>query len=67
GMTSGEFFFMPGKALVIATGGACRMFGFTTYSLTATGDGLAMAYRAGLPIKDLELTPNIFSLLAATW
>jgi len=30
------------------------MFGFTTYSLTATGDGLAMAYRAGLPIKDLE-------------
>ena len=30
------------------------MFGFTTYSLTATGDGLAMAYRVGLPIKDLE-------------
>ena len=47
-------FFIQGKALVIATGGACRMFGFTTYSLTATGDGLAMAYRAGLPIKDLE-------------
>jgi len=53
-LTSGEFFFVQGKALVIATGGACRMFGFTTYSLTATGDGLAMAYRAGLPIKDLE-------------
>ncbi len=53
-LTSGEFFYVQGKALVIATGGACRMFGFTTYSLTATGDGLAMAYRAGLPIKDLE-------------
>lgn len=53
-LTSGQFFFIQGKALVIATGGACRMFGFTTYSLTATGDGLAMAYRAGLPIKDLE-------------
>jgi len=53
-LTSGEFFLIQGKALVIATGGACRMFGFTTYSLTATGDGLAMAYRAGLPIKDLE-------------
>ncbi|MFH1382424.1 MAG: succinate dehydrogenase/fumarate reductase flavoprotein subunit [Chloroflexota bacterium] len=53
-LTSGEFFMVPGKALVIATGGACRMYGFTTYSLTATGDGLAMAYRAGLPIKDLE-------------
>ncbi len=53
-LASGEFFFMQGKALIIATGGGCRMFGFTTYSLTATGDGLAMAYRAGLPIKDLE-------------
>ena len=53
-LTRGEFFFIHSKALVIATGGACRMFGFTTYSLTATGDGLAMAYRAGLPIKDLE-------------
>ena len=53
-LTSGQFFFIQGKALIIATGGACRMFGFTTYSLTATGDGLAMAYRAGLPIKDME-------------
>jgi len=53
-LTSGEFFIVQGKALIIATGGACRMFGFTTYSLTATGDGMAMAYRAGLPIKDLE-------------
>jgi len=53
-LTSGEFFMIQGKALIIATGGACRMFGFTTYSLTATGDGLAMAYRSGLPIKDLE-------------
>ena len=53
-LTSGEFFLIQGKALIIATGGACRMFGFTTYSLTATGDGLAMAYRTGLPVKDLE-------------
>jgi len=53
-LTSGEFFLIQGNALIIATGGACRMFGFTTYSLTATGDGLAMAYRAGLPVKDLE-------------
>ena len=53
-LTSGDFFLMRGKSLVIATGGACRMFGFTTYSLTATGDGMAMAYRAGLPLKDME-------------
>jgi len=53
-LTSGEFFPIQGKALIIATGGACRMYGFTTYSLSATGDGMAMAYRAGIPLKDLE-------------
>ena len=53
-LTSGEFFPIQGKALIIATGGAMRMFGFTTYSLVATGDGMAMAYRAGLPLKDME-------------
>jgi succinate dehydrogenase / fumarate reductase flavoprotein subunit len=53
-LTSGDFFLVQGKALIIASGGACRMFAFTTYSLTATGDGIAMAYRAGLPIKDVE-------------
>ncbi len=53
-LTGGEFFLMRAKALIIATGGLCRMFGFTTYSLTATGDGMAMAYRAGMPLKDME-------------
>lgn len=53
-MTTGEFFVIKGKALVIATGGACRMYSFTTYSFTATGDGMAMAYRAGIPLKDME-------------
>ncbi len=53
-LTTGELLVIQGKALIIATGGACRMYGFTTYSLTATGDGMAMAYRAGIPIKDLE-------------
>ena len=53
-LTSGDFFLIQGKALIIASGGCCRMFGFTTHSLVATGDGTAMAYRAGLPIKDME-------------
>jgi succinate dehydrogenase / fumarate reductase flavoprotein subunit len=53
-LTTGEFFLIRGKALVIATGGACRMYNFTTYSFTATGDGMAMAFRAGLPLKDME-------------
>lgn len=53
-LSGGDFFLIQGKALIIASGGACRMFGFTTYSLSATGDGMAMAYRAGIPLKDLE-------------
>lgn len=43
-----------GKAGIIATGGVGRLYGFSTYSLTVTGDGIAAAYAAGLPIKDLE-------------
>lgn len=51
---SGTFATFNAKALIIATGGACRIYGFTTYSHTVTGDGMAIAYRAGLPLKDLE-------------
>jgi len=53
-MTSGDTIVIRGKALLIASGGAGTLFGFTTYSQTVTGDGLAMAYRAGLPLEDME-------------
>ncbi len=53
-MIAGRLMLVRGKALIIATGGAGRIFGFTTYSETVTGDGLAMAYRAGLPLEDME-------------
>lgn len=42
------------KAIVMASGGACKMYAFTTYSHTATGDGMALAYRAGAPLEDME-------------
>ncbi len=42
------------KSTIIATGGASRVFGFTTNSYSNTGDGTAMAYRAGIPVKDME-------------
>ncbi|RME76206.1 MAG: L-aspartate oxidase [Planctomycetota bacterium] len=41
-------------ATVLATGGAGQLFRETTNPSTATGDGLAMALRAGLPLRDME-------------
>ena len=51
---SGAWVALRGKALLIATGGAGTLYGFTTYSQTVTGDGLAMAWRAGIPLEDME-------------
>lgn len=53
-MTTGQFKVIRGKALIIASGGAGTLFGFTTYSLTVTGDGMGLAYRAGIPLEDME-------------
>ncbi len=51
---SGERVVLTGRALLIASGGGGTLYGFTTYSETVTGDGMAMAYRAGLPLEDME-------------
>jgi succinate dehydrogenase / fumarate reductase flavoprotein subunit len=51
---SGEWVALRGKALLVASGGAGTLYGFTTYSQTVTGDGLAMAWRAGIPLEDME-------------
>ena len=51
---TGRFGMLRGKALLIATGGLGTLYQFTTYSRTVTGDGHAMAYRAGLALEDLE-------------
>jgi succinate dehydrogenase / fumarate reductase flavoprotein subunit len=42
------------KAVVMATGGHERIYEFTTFSHTTTGDGMAMTYRAGVPLEDME-------------
>ena len=51
---SGEFFLLRAKALLISSGGLGNLYGFTTYSQTVTGDGQALAYRAGLALEDPE-------------
>ena len=53
-LSSGTFYIIKGKALIIATGGAGRLYSFSTYSLSSTPDGLDMGYRAGMALKDME-------------
>ncbi len=53
-LRTGEIQALRAKAIVMATGGYARIYEFTTFSHTATGDGMAIAYRAGLPLKDME-------------
>jgi len=51
---TGEMCALRAKAVVMATGGHERIYGFTTFSHTATGDGMTIAYRAGAQLKDME-------------
>lgn len=53
-MRSGQMHTFRAKAVIIATGGAGRIFPFTTNGAIKTGDGMAMAYRAGVALKDME-------------
>ena len=53
-LLSGGIQAIPAKAVIICTGGAGRIFPFTTNAAIKTGDGMALAYRAGCALKDLE-------------
>ncbi|MCX7780329.1 MAG: FAD-binding protein [Negativicutes bacterium] len=64
---SGEIMPVMAKAVVIATGGAGRMYWFrTTNPFTSTGDGMAAAFRAGIPLKDPEMVQFHPTGLAST-
>jgi succinate dehydrogenase / fumarate reductase flavoprotein subunit len=53
-MKTGDFCAFSGKAGIVATGGAGRLYRFATYGYSSTPDGLSLAYRAGAPIEDME-------------
>ncbi|GED15382.1 L-aspartate oxidase [Aneurinibacillus migulanus] len=50
----GQVIYIRANAIVLATGGAGQLYRYTTNPEIATGDGMAMAYRAGAYIKDVE-------------
>ncbi|MEJ3746158.1 fumarate reductase (quinol) flavoprotein subunit [Actinomycetes bacterium KLBMP 9797] len=53
-LMSGRIAAIGAKAVILATGGGGRVFPFTTNANISTGDGMALAYRAGAPLKDME-------------
>jgi succinate dehydrogenase / fumarate reductase flavoprotein subunit len=53
-MKTGNFFKLLAPAGIICTGGAGRIYSFSTYAYSSTPDGLDMAYRAGIGLKDME-------------
>ncbi|MDO9644334.1 fumarate reductase (quinol) flavoprotein subunit [Glaesserella parasuis] len=53
-MMEGTFVQINANAVVIATGGGCRAYRFNTNGGIVTGDGLSMAYRHGVPLRDME-------------
>ena len=65
-MRSGDLVSFLAKAVVIATGGCGRIYQFTTNGWIKTGDGMALAYRAGVPLKDMEMVQYHPTLLPNT-
>ena len=53
-IASGQFRLIQAKAVIIATGGAGRVFRENTNGGIVTGDGMALAYRHGVPLRDME-------------
>jgi fumarate reductase flavoprotein subunit len=53
-LRTGQIRAIAGKATIMCTGGSGRVFPFTTNAAIKTGDGMALAYRAGVPMKDME-------------
>nr|WP_326830368.1 FAD-binding protein [Xylophilus rhododendri] len=53
-METGDLHILQAKTVLLATGGAGRIFQASTNAFINTGDGLGMAARAGIPLQDME-------------
>jgi len=53
-IATGRIQAITAKAVILCTGGCGRVFPFTTNANIKNGDGMALAYRAGVPLKDME-------------
>jgi fumarate reductase flavoprotein subunit len=53
-LSTGRIQAITAKAVILCTGGCGKVFPFTTNANIKNGDGMALAYRAGAPLKDME-------------
>jgi len=53
-LATGRVYAITAKAVILCTGGCGKVFPFTTNANINSGDGMALAYRAGVPLKDME-------------
>ena len=53
-LATGNIQAITAKAVILCTGGCGKVFPFTTNANIKNGDGMALAYRAGAPLKDME-------------
>jgi fumarate reductase flavoprotein subunit len=53
-LNTGKVHALLARSVILCTGGGGRVFSFTTNANIKTGDGMALAYRAGAPLKDME-------------
>jgi succinate dehydrogenase / fumarate reductase flavoprotein subunit len=53
-LATGEIHVFQAKSVVLATGGAGKIYKTTSNAHTLTGDGMALAYRRGIPLEDME-------------
>jgi len=53
-LSTGKIEIIAARSVILCTGGCGKVFPFTTNANIKTGDGMALAYRAGVPLKDME-------------
>ena len=53
-LATGKIVTILAKSVILCTGGCGKVFSFTTNAAIKNGDGMTLAYRAGVPLKDME-------------